>query len=147
MRTREVIPAPLENALLATRVVAALHALDAGIQTPLVEGAFDEASNFLRTVIEGRTFAKERRVTDKSARYALAYGEAVQAIGRLRTSPVVSDEGATVLSELLRTIDLLRSGHAVPTDDRDTLRNFFTMLRDICAHSSPRPIETLSISR
>jgi hypothetical protein len=147
MQTREVIPTPLENAMLATRVIAALHAVDAGITTPLVEGAFGEAGEFLHSVNEGKLFAKQRKVTEKSARYALAYGEAVRAIGTLRAAPVMSEDEATVFADLVHTIERLRDGVEVSKDEREIVRRFFTFLRDVFAQANPRPIEAISISR
>ena len=138
VRTREVIPLPLEHALLSTRVLAALYALDEQKKAPLLDGVFDEAAKLLEIILKGRKDAQERSVSGKSAEYALAYGEAIRAIEMLPNRPKVSEEVGKLLSNLIRTAEALRAGDKVKQESVQEIRQFFELLRNVAARASAR---------
>jgi hypothetical protein len=148
VRTREIIPAPLEHALLATRVMAALYALDSPRRdTPVLRGAFEDAATFLRTIMNGKRHTQERLVSEKSVEYALAYGEAIRAIEMFPDRPKVVGQVHEVLETLLTTTEALTAKRDVPRESVDQLLLFFELLRDITGQANKKPIETISVSR
>ena len=145
VRTREVIPGPLQHALLATRVLAVLYALDKSLGTPIFRTTMEDASGFLHAIIEGRRYTKERVVKDKS--YALAYGEAIRAIEMLPTQDAPSGGVGDLLSDLLATAESLKSGKEVSPVQVKRLTVFFTRLRTVATDTDTKPIETISTSK
>ena len=146
VRTREVIPAPLEHALLATRVLAVLYAPEKAHNTPILESTLDDAAKFLRNIIEGRKYTKERLISHKSFEYALAYGEAIRAIEMLPKQEKLRGEVSELLSGLLQTTESFKAGKEVAPERRELLKMFFTHLRKIAANADAKPIEIVSIS-
>ena len=146
-QTREAIPTPLEHALLATRVLAVLHAVDRSQGSSIFVSALDDAIRLLDSITKGREYTKERRVSNVTFEYAFAYGEAIRAIETLPNRGRLSGEVNEMLADLIHTAKSLRSREPVPADSTERLISFFTLLREVAANNNQRSVEIMSVSK
>jgi hypothetical protein len=100
IRSREVIPASLEHALVANRVLAALASNDLASQDS--QDAVEDGLRFLQSVLEGGRLATSRYVHADSYKAALAYGEGVKAFELVGYRPGQSDDPTPYLEELVK---------------------------------------------
>jgi hypothetical protein len=147
LRTREVIPIPLEHALLATRVLAVLYAGGETHNTPLLVGALDDASTFLNNIIEGKQFTKTRAVSQSSFDCALAYGEAINVFESLPKQKETSVEVGDFVKRLLDTAQSIKSGRSVEREEVESLIEFFNRVRHFALQANKKPIETVSVTK
>jgi hypothetical protein len=145
--TREAIPTPLEHALLATRVLAILHAVDKPQASTILAPVLDDAIRFLDSIMKGREYTKERRVSNVTFEYAFAYGEAIRAIETLPNRGRLSGEVNEMLADLIHTAKSLRTRQPVPSDSTERLISFFALLREVAVSNNTRPVETMSVSK
>jgi len=142
IRSREVVPASLEHALIANRVLAALASNDLASQES--QDAVEDGLRFLRSVLEGRRFATSRSVQPDSYKAALAYREGVKAFELLGYRQGQSDDPAPYLQELVNCAAALRQ-HAGANDKAvQDLTNFFRTIRNIALASTERTVERVS---
>ena len=143
IRSREVIPASLEHALIANRVLAALASGDFASEE--ARDAIEDGFRFLQSVIEGEQLATSRSVTADSYKAALAYGESVKAFDLVAYQQGQVEDPAAYFKELLRYASAFQRAEA---DDRAVqgLTSFFQTIRDIALASTEkeRPVETVS---
>lgn len=143
IRSREVIPASLEHALIANRVLAALASNDPTSQE--AKDAIEDGFRFLQSVVKGEELAASRSVTADSYKAALAYGESVKAFDLVAYQQGQVEDPAVYFKELLRYASAFQSAEA---DERalQGLTNFFRTIRDIALASTEkeRPVETVS---
>jgi hypothetical protein len=141
IRSRELIPASLEHALIANRVLAALASDDLSSQES--QEAIEDGLGFLRSVLKGEQLASRRSVEADSYGAAMAYGEGVKAFELVEYQPGQKENPAPYLHALLECASALRQapgdGEAV-----QRLRSFFETIRDIALASTERPLETVS---
>lgn len=140
IRSREVIPASLEHALVANRVLAALVANDLTSQEG--QDAMQDGLHFLQSMLEGLRLTTQRSVEADSYRAALAYGEGVRAFYSGAYQQGDNDDPAAYLRELVKAASALQHG----ADDKavQDLASFFRTIRDIALASTERPVERVS---
>jgi hypothetical protein len=129
IRTREVIPPPLDHALLATRVLAALNQLENPRPSPLIEGAIDDAVLFLNNIIKGKQYTSELKVAENSYECTLAYGEAIRAVELLPVAEGVavrSDKVMAFVGECLTSAKAISQKRTVNKKAVSDLSSFFT---------------------
>jgi hypothetical protein len=141
IRSREVIPASLEHALIANRVLAALASNDLASQES--QDAVDDGLRFLGSVLKGGQLASQRSIEADSYKAALAYGEGVKAF-ELVGRPGQNDDPTPYLEELLRCASALREHAGDDEKAVEDLKNFFRTIRDVALASTERPVETVS---
>jgi hypothetical protein len=141
IRSREVIPASLEHALIANRVLAALASNDLTSQES--QDAVDDGLQFLESVLKGGQLATKRSIEADSYKAALAYGEGVKAF-ELVERPGENADPTPYLEELLRYASALREHPTHNEEAVEGLKSFFRTIRDIALASSERPVETVS---
>jgi hypothetical protein len=141
IRSRELIPASLEHALIANRVLAALASDDLDSQES--QEAVEDGLRFLRSVLKGGQLASSRSVEVDSYGAAMAYGEGVKAFELVEYQPGQSEDPAPYLQALVECASALRER---PGDDQavQRLKSFFETIRDIALASTERPLETVS---
>lgn len=142
IRSDEVIPASLEHALIANRVLAALASDDLASQE--AQDAVQDGLRFLTSVIDGGRLATSRSVQVDSYRAALAYGEGMKAFEMVGYQPGQSDDPTPYLQELVNCASALRRDAGA--DDRavQDLKTFFRAIRDIALASTERAVERVS---
>ena len=141
IRSRELIPASLEHALIANRVLAALASDDLTSQES--QDAIEDGLGFLRTVLKGGQLASSRSVEADSYVAAMAYGEGVKAFELVEYQPGQNENPGPYLNALLECASALRQ----PPGDGEAvqrLKSFFETIRDIALASTERPLETVS---
>jgi hypothetical protein len=141
IRSRELIPASLEHALIANRVLAALASDDLSSQES--QDAMEDGLGFLRSVLKGGELASKRSVEADSYGAAMAYGEGVKAFELVEYQPGQNENPAPYLHALLECATALRQD---PEDGAavQKLKSFFETIRDIALASTERPLETVS---
>jgi hypothetical protein len=142
IRSREVIPASLEHALVANRVLAALASDDLTSQES--RDAVDDGLEFLKSVLKGGQLASSRSIEVGSYKAALAYGEGVKAFELISYQQGQDDNPTPYLKELLRCASGLLE-HANDNEKAvEDLKIFFQAIRDVALASTERPLETVS---
>src|SRR5712671_4700330 len=145
IRSREAIPASLEHALVANRVLAALASKDLTSQE--AQDAVEDGLQFLTSVLEGGRLATSRSVQVNSYKSALAYGEGVKAFELVGYQQGQSEDPTPYLEALLKCASALRE-HANVNDKNDKavqeLASFFRTIRDIALASTERAVERVS---
>jgi hypothetical protein len=141
IRSRELIPASLEHALIANRVLAALASGELSSQES--QDAIEDGLRFLKSVLKGGELASSRSVEADSYGAAMAYGEGVRAFELVEYRPGQNENPTPYLHALLECASALRQdsgdGEAV-----QKLKSFFETIRDIALASTERPLETVS---
>ena len=147
IRTKEIIPASLDHALLATRVLAALSQLDNPHPSPLIDGAVEEAVSFLKNIIQGKRYTSGRTVDDSSYECALAYGEAIRAVDLLPipVAPATKSDVMVFVKECLIAAEAISRNEAVDKKSVSNLTEFFRLVRDITMRLDRKPIELLTV--
>jgi hypothetical protein len=138
IRSREVIPASLEHALVANRVLAAFAANDLASQES--RDAVDDGLLLLMKMLEGQRLANLRSVEAGSYQAALAYGEGVKAFELVAYQQGENDDPAVYLRELVKSASALRQEGANEKAIRE-LTNFFRTIREIALANAERPVE------
>lgn len=142
IRSREVIPASLEHALIANRVLAALASNDLTSQES--RDAVEDGLQFLKSVLKGGQLASSRSIEEDSSKAALAYGEGVKAFELVSYQQGQNDNPTPYLTELLRCASALRE-HADNNEKAvKDLKDFFQAIRDVALATTERPLETVS---
>ena len=142
IRYREVIPVPLEHALVANRVLAALASND--LTSRESQDAVEDGLRFLESVLEGRRLASALSVEADSYRAAVAYGEGVKAFELVAHEGGRNDDPERYLQELTRSATSLRDASVPDNKAVQELTSFFKTIRDIALASSENPIERVS---
>src|SRR5713226_8937212 len=134
IKSREVIPASLEHALVANRVLAALDSDDLTSQE--FQDAVEDGLQFLTSVLKGGRLAASRCVEADSYKAALAYGEGVKAFELVGYQQGQSDDPTPYLEELLKCASALRQHAGADEKAVQDLKNFFGTIRDIALAST-----------
>jgi hypothetical protein len=71
IRSRDVIPSPLQHAMLATRVLVALDRYEDPGYAPRLNAAMANAVEYLEKIQQGRNYAKDLRITQTAYESAL----------------------------------------------------------------------------
>jgi len=142
IRSDEVIPASLEHALIANRVLAALASGDLASQE--AQDAVQDGLRFLTSVIDGARLATSRSVQVDSYGAALAYGEGVKAFEMVGYQPGQSDDPTSYLQELKNCASALRRDAEATDKAVQDLKIFFRAIRDIALASTERAVERVS---
>lgn len=148
-RTREVIPPSLDHALMATRVLAALHQLEDPRPSPLIAGAMDDAVRFLKNIIKGKQYTSDLKVAENSYECTLAYGEAIRAVDMLPSnegSAAKSDNVMRLVTGCLKAAEALSQEQSVDKQSISDLTKFFNLVREVSLRIDRKPIEMVSIS-
>lgn len=141
IQTRELFPDSLDHALLANRVSMALHQIQRK-EEPTDQAALDEALKFLQFIREGREFTHQLTVSEHSYQAALAYGEAIRAIGTLSVQGQAMEEGVDkLLKWLVNVTESLRDVKPVKNEDVSTLDRFFNLIAEAALASTTSPVE------
>jgi hypothetical protein len=141
IRSRELIPASLEHAMIANRVLAAL-ASDLASQES--QDAIEDGLGFLRSVLKGGELASSRSVEADSYGAAIAYGEGVKAFELVEYRPGANENPAPYLQALLECASEIRQRRPGDGEAVQRLKSFFETIRDIALASTERPLETVS---
>jgi hypothetical protein len=142
IKSREAIPAPLEHALVANRVLAALASNDLASQES--QDAVEDAIQFLSFVLEGGRLATSRAVEPDSYTAALAYGEGVKAFESVGYQHGRAEDPTVYLEELQKCASSLRQHVEAPDKAIQDLKVFFRAIRDIAMENTERPLERVS---
>jgi hypothetical protein len=139
IRSHEVIPASLEHALVANRVLAALASND--LASPESQGAVEDGLRLLESMIDGERLTASRSVSASSYQSALAYGEGIRAFEVFAYSRRGNEDPVVFLRELVGVASALRGNQRVEENVVQEFRNFFRIMRDIALASSEGPVE------
>ena len=140
---REVLPAPLQHALLASRVLVGLAQLDTH-RTPAVEAALDDAILFLGAIRKGESYTKQREIAHRSYECALAYGEAIRAIEKLpQTKP--GGRASEIIDQIETALKRLREHEVADPAELENVKTFFRLVREVTIASEQRPIERIVV--
>jgi hypothetical protein len=141
IQTRELFPDSFDHALLANRVSNVLHQIQRN-EEPTDQAALGEAIKFLQFILKGREFTHELTVSENSYQAALAYGEAIRAIGTLSVQGKTIEEGVDkLLKWLIQVTENLRDVKPVEKDDVSTLDRFFNLIAEAALASTTSPVE------
>jgi len=140
IRSREVIPASLEHALVANRVLAALASND--LTSKESQDAVEDGLRFLESMLEGQRLTARRSVEAGSYRAALAYGEGVRAFELVAHQQGGGDDPTPYLQQLVKSASALQYG--LDKKAVSDLTNFFGIIREIALASTEALVERVS---
>jgi hypothetical protein len=145
IRSRDVIPSPLQHAMLATRVLVALDRYEEAGRAPALDAAMGGALQYLGKILQGRNNAKDLRIdADSSYESALAYGEAMRAV-EISTGGSGSAKFLEFVSELQGIASALRLNEPVNKQSVEELKQFFKQVRSVALSSGERQVEKISL--
>ena len=146
IRSRDVIPSPLQHAMLATRVLVALDRYEeAGHAPPALDAAMGSALQYLGKILQGRNNAKDLRIdADSSYESALAYGEAMRAV-EISAGVSGSAKFLEFVNELQGIASALRLNEPVNKQSIEELKQFFKQVRAVALSSGERQVEKISL--
>lgn len=139
IKSREVIPASLEYALVANRVLAALASND--LASRETKDAVNDGLQLLNSMIEGQQLTALRTVSADSYQAALAYGEGVRALEIHYRGRASGSEPIVLLRELVSVASSLKENQRVEDGAIREFKIFFQAMRDIALASSEGPLE------
>jgi len=146
VESREILPTSLDHALLANRVVSVLSQVVRGRHVPDKTSAMDEALRFLRFIEKGKRSTENREVSQDSYEAALAYGEAIRALGLQLPPPEPTTDFGEFLDRLIGITIELRDDKEVDKTEVDSLAKFFKTVRDITFGSRQARIEIVKFT-
>jgi|SRR5262249_5494467 len=146
IQSREVIPPSLEHALRASRIVAALEQMEGKSSSCVPIDVLDDALAFFQLILDARNKVKGRELPTGPLEGGLAYGEAIQAIGRIPQFKNGSGEMTKVVKLLGNTVKELRDRKDCSGESVRLLIDFFRLVRDISLASDKRGIERLVLA-
>lgn len=142
IRSREVIPASLEHAMVANRVLAALASND--LASPGAVDAIDDGLRLLNFMITGQQLTASRSVSADSYPAALAYGEGVRAFEVFAYSGGGGEDPNAFLRDLVDVASALKRNDRPQEEKLKQFRKFFRIMRDLALSSNEGPIEKVS---
>lgn len=139
IKSREVISASLEHALVANRALAAVASDDLGSQEN--QDAVEDGLRFLHSMITGARVTNSLSVSPDSYGAALAYGEGVRAFKLVAFHKGGNAEPIVYLNALIETASALRQHDRVDQNAIQEFTNFFKTIRDLAFASGELQVE------
>ena len=139
IKSREVISASLEHALVANRVLAAMASNDLASQE--AQDAVEDGLRFLNSMITGAKITKSLSVSPDTYGAALAYGEGVKAFRLVAFHKSENAEPIVYLKDLIGIASALKKRDQVDQTAIQQFTSFFKTIRDLAFASGELQVE------